>query len=176
MTPREGTAQDGLARPTIRAMTDTRELLEKSAVFAHLSREQLARVEALGRRVSFQEGQLLLEEDTAGDGCFFLLEGRLEVEVRSPFAGRPPQRLATVHPGELVGELSLVDGHLRSASVRALEAGEALELSNEALLGLLEREPEIGYRVMKNLAHQLAQRIRSTNMKLRNALMDVLYY
>lgn len=157
-------------------MAEALELLRKSAVFAHLTPEQLARIEALGRRIAFDEGQLLLEEDTAGEGCYFLLEGRLEVEVRSPFAGRPPQKLATIHPGELVGELSLVDGHLRSASVRALETGAALEISNTALLALLEQDPAIGFRVMRNLAHQLSQRIRSTNMKLRNALMDVLYY
>lgn len=157
-------------------MTTNLERLEQSGAFTGLSPEQLARLEALAKPVQFEAGQVLLEEDERGKRFFLLLGGRVDIELRPPFEGRDPQRLATIKPGEVLGELALVDGFLRSATGRASEAVEALEFENQAVEALMDEDPAIGYRIMRNLAGQLAQRIRSTNMKLRNALGDIFYY
>lgn len=152
------------------------ELLKRSDIFAGLGDEQLARVIELAQPQVFAEGQMILEEDQRGTNCYFVMAGRVDIEVRPSFAGRAGQKIATVKVGEMFGELSLVDGFLRSASVRAVEPTEALAFANAALEQLMQEDPTIGYRIMRNIANVLAARIRTTNMKLRNALSDVFYY
>ncbi|HBP17163.1 MAG TPA: hypothetical protein DEA08_05120 [Planctomycetes bacterium] len=154
-----------------------RNLLKHSKVFDALSDEQLDRVVALGQVESFPEGAVIVEEDKAGKSCYFLIQGRVDIEIRSPFGGSDKvQKIATIKRGEMFGELSLVDGFLRSASARAAEAVELLAFENEQLEALMEDDPRIGYQIMRNVANVLSSRIRTTNMKLRNTLSDILYY
>lgn len=153
---------------------EDRELLKRSQVFEGLNDDQLERVFALGESVAFGEGETILEEDKQGKDCFFVLQGRVDIEIRSPFGGAT-QRIATIKRGEMFGELSLVDGFLRSASARATDPVEALSFANQRLESLMEADPAIGYVIMRNVANVLSSRIRNTNMKLRNALSDILY-
>lgn len=152
------------------------DLLKRSDIFNGLTEEQLARVIDLAQPQVFAEGQTVLEEDQRGTRCYFMTAGRVDIEIRAPFPGRGPQKIATVKAGEMFGELSLVDGFLRSASARAIEPTEVLAFDNTALEGLMDDDPRIGYRIMRNIANVLSARIRTTNMKLRNALSDVFYY
>ena len=120
------------------------------------------------------EDQVIVEEDKRGTHCFFMLSGRVDIEIRSPF-GSATQKIATIKRGEMFGELSLVDGFLRSATARASDEVVALGFDNERLEALMEEDPRIGFLVMRNLANVLSSRIRNTNLRLRNALSDLLY-
>lgn len=152
------------------------ELLKRSDIFAGLEEAQLDAVCGLAERQRVPEGTVIVEEDQQGKTCYFIVEGRVDIEIRPPFSGRSPQKLATIKRGEMFGELALVDGFLRSATCRASEEVELLAFANEALERLMEEDPRIGYRIMRNVANVLSSRIRSTNTKLRNALADVFYY
>ena len=77
--------------------------------------------------------------------------------------------------GDLIGEVTFVDRNLRSATVKALGAVEALAIPNDALRRLMEESPPLGFRVMENVARLLARRIRETNLKLRNTIANLLY-
>ena len=154
-----------------------RNLLKHSQVFEGLTDEQLDRVAALGEVETFPEDAVIVEEDKAGKSCYFVIQGRVDIEIRSPFGGSDKvQKIATIKRGEMFGELSLVDGFLRSASARAVEAIEVLAFENTRLEQLMEDDPRIGYQIMRNVANVLSSRIRTTNMKLRNTLSDILYY
>lgn len=153
-----------------------KDLLKRSDVFSGLGEPQIDAVMGLGTRETLPAGTVIVEEDKQGTSCFFLLQGRVDIEIRPPFAGGGPQKLATIKRGEMFGELSLVDGFLRSATARAADEIELLRFDNEALGKLMEEDTQIGYRIMKNVANVLSGRIRSTNMKLRNALSDIFYY
>ena len=59
---------------------------------------------------------------------------------------------------------------------RAVEQVSVLRFNNAALEQLMDADSDIGYRIMRNVANVMSARIRSTNMKLRNALSDILYY
>lgn len=157
-------------------MSDHLEALKRSDVFAGLTDEQLVAVIGLGEHKSYAEGDTIVEEDSKAEACFFLLTGRVDIELRASYSGRGPQKLATLKRGELFGELSLVDGFLRSATARAVDAVEVLSFDNARLEGLMEGDPAVGLVIMRNIANVLSTRIRGTNMKLRNALSDILYY
>ena len=153
---------------------EERELLKRSQIFAGLDDEQLARLHALAEACSFAEDEVIVEEDKQGADCYFVLMGRVDISVRSPF-GSASQKIAQIKRGEMFGELSLVDGFLRSATAKASDPVTALRFSNAKLEELMSDDPRIGFRIMRNLANVLSSRIRNTNMKLRNALSDILY-
>jgi CRP-like cAMP-binding protein len=152
------------------------ELLKRSDMFAGLTEEQLARLVALATSHTYAEGDVIVEEDQKGARVYFVSSGRVDIEIRPPFSGRAAQKIATIKSGESFGELSLVDGFLRSATARAIERVEVVAFENTALEKLMEDDPRIGFRIMRNIASVLSARIRTTNMKLRNALSDIFYY
>lgn len=156
--------------------TSVRDALKRSGVFQGLDEGELERIEALCERKQFPEGALIVEEDGRGGQVFLLLTGRVDIEIRPPFDGKRAQKIATLRSGELFGEVSLVDGFLRSANARAAEACSVLSIDDSKLRAVMDADPALGFKVMKNLARILATRIRDTNMKLRNTLSEIQYY
>lgn len=157
-------------------MADYDELLKHSDMFRGLEAGQISAIVALGERRSFGEGAEIVQEDERASAVFFMISGRVDIEIRASYAGRGPQKIASLKRGEVFGELSLVDGFLRSATARATEATEVLAFDNTKLEALMGEDTQAGYRIMRNVANILSGRIRTTNMKLRNALSDILYY
>jgi CRP-like cAMP-binding protein len=155
---------------------NVREALRRSGVFQGLDDKDLAKIEALCEKKEFPDAALILQEDQKGGQVFILLSGRVNIEVRSPFDQKASQPIATLRSGELFGEVSLVDGFLRSANARAAEKCEVLSMDDGKLRALMDGDPALGYKVMKNLSRILAARIRDTNMKLRNTLSEITYY
>jgi CRP-like cAMP-binding protein len=153
-----------------------RDALKHADVFKGLTEDELSKVEKLCRTDQVAEGVLILEEDKKGGSVFLLLSGRVDIEIRPPFDAKAAQRIATIKPGELFGEITLVDGFLRSANARAVESCTIASIDDAKLRDLMERETAVGYKVMKNLARVLAGRVRDTNMRLRNTLSEMLYY
>jgi len=69
------------------------------------------------------------------------------------------------------GELSFIDGARRSTWVTALDDVEVYQIRWESFSGIIQTKPEIGYRVMANLARVIADRLRDTTMLCSNLLM-----
>jgi SulP family sulfate permease len=109
-----------------------------------------------------QRDWLFLRGD-ASDGVWLMEEGFVNVYADMDDAS---PRLAAFGPGQFVGEMSLVDGKPRSASVRAEVPVRALLLSAEALTSLLEHRPDAAMKIMQNLARELSLRVRSTSALL----------
>lgn len=145
-----------------------------SPIFHGLSDEHLGALVGIARRRRFAEGAILLEEGSEGERCYLLVRGTLEIALSQ--RGQAYQVLATLKPGDLCGELAMVDGHVRSATCRAVSPVEVLELDRARMHALFKQQTELGYRVMFNLSRLLARRIRQTNRKLKTTLSDLLYY
>jgi NTE family protein len=108
-------------------------------------------VEEHGRLVRIAAGEQLFEEGDAGDTLFLVRTGRLVAEVgRGNDAGA-----RVVGRGELIGELSVLTGELRSARVRALRDSELLELRAHDVDALLAGRPDLGIELARDLAHRL---------------------
>jgi CRP-like cAMP-binding protein len=81
-------------------------------------------------------------------------------------SNQKPVRLAVLQAGQVVGELSLLDGAARSADLHAGPEGvELLALDREALALLAEDDPVMGMQMMQNLASSLARRLRLQNWR-----------
>ncbi len=98
-------------------------------------------------------GELLVAQGDAGDAAYLVLGGRLRVE--RPRGGRV-EVIREVGPGELVGELSLLTGAPRSASVRAIRDTEVGRLPRAAFDALLQAHPALAIRLTRMLAALVA--------------------
>lgn len=129
-------------------------LLAGVPLFAGLDSEALANLEALTFRRTFAPGEVVVEEGRTGNGLFVVLSGK--VEVVKGLAHGDRRALATLGPGELFGELSLLGDWPRNASVRALTETECVGVDRWVFLAYLRRDQELTIRMLQVLAKRLA--------------------
>lgn len=115
--------------------------LRPLALLAPLSDAQVAELAAGSRELAYAPGELLLQEGAAGDSLLVIRSGLLAVSVRD--AAGQILTVAERGPGEIVGEMSLLTGEPRSATVRALTEARVLELDKAAFAGVLLGDPSI---------------------------------
>jgi len=127
---------------------------------AALSEKERGALMAIGRRRRFQSGDTLFHEGDASDWLALLLEGRVKVSYFTE-DGREIV-LAVRDPGDLLGELSALDGKPRSATVTAMEPVELLTMTADEFNRFLEAHP----RVAVALIVALVRRLRETDVRL----------
>ena len=120
-----------------------------SALSASLFRE--------ARVVRLAPQQMLFIAGDPGDGCYQVEEGLLKVVALSPSGG--DRILAILGPGELVGELSMIDGLPRSASVTALRESKLSFVSRSVFNTVTHKQPEI----YRHITALLARRLRNVD-------------
>jgi CRP-like cAMP-binding protein len=147
-----------------------RQMLDSSELADGLAPEQMARIAAIGEIRSFEEGQLICDEHEHGDELYIIEAGSVEVWLDPSSIGddvSEARKIASLQTGQTCGELSLLDGGVRSAQLRAGANGTKLMAFNRRdLLALCEADTAIGYRMMRNLASALALRLRLQDMRL----------
>ena len=123
------------------------------SLFADLGPRELARVRAVATEVSLAPGGILITEGDRGDALFVLLEGTLAVSRR---AGSGEVSLTTVGPGAVQGEIAVLEGGLRRATVRAATPARLVRIGRDDLFDVLAREPA----VLRSLVGTVARRLR----------------
>jgi len=124
-------------------------------LLAKFPRELSKRLLAGERTLKLREGETLFERGDAGDGCYWLRRGVLAVCVAS--ATGEQRILAILGPDAIVGELAMIDGLPRSASVQAIRDCELTFLSRAAFTEMLDRHPELYADIVATLAARLRQ-------------------
>jgi CRP-like cAMP-binding protein len=113
-----------------------------------------------GRAVSLAADQMLFLAGDVGDGCYRVEEGLLKVSVGTPGGGE--RILAILGPGAIVGELSMISGAPRSASVTALRDSKLCFVSQSSFEAYASENPDI----YRHLMLLLAGRLTETNKAL----------
>jgi len=135
------------------------ELMAGLTVCNHFSSEERRYLLPYLEVMEVEKGTRLFSEGDAGDYLGVVVSGRLEVEKRTEFEGRQII-IAVLTRGAFVGELSLIDGQPRSATVRALEPTKLVILRREVLDELLHNHPAAGIAFLKGMNKILAIRLR----------------
>ncbi|HET7119827.1 MAG TPA: Crp/Fnr family transcriptional regulator [Solirubrobacterales bacterium] len=136
------------------------ELLKSVALFSDLEAEELERFSHVAVPRSFPAGTRVFHEGDDSDACYIVKEGSFRV-TREHSDGRAIT-LATLGPGEIFGELAMLDGDKRSASAEALTDGDLLALPANDVRSLLARHPEISLKLVAGLV----RRLRAANVRL----------
>jgi len=129
-------------------------------LFSELDRRALGRLAKGTVKRQFATGDVIVKEGEQAVGFFYLLSGR--VEVVKGAEGSSPKVLRTMGPGDFFGEMALLDNYLRSATVRALEDTECLQLWRWDFLYALRTNPQIAAEILP----VLSRRLRETNAEL----------
>ncbi|MCW3030708.1 MAG: rane protein, partial [Solirubrobacterales bacterium] len=147
------------------------------AVFAGLSQPMREQIAALAVDVSVPRGEWLFREGDSPDGVYVVRLGHLEVVHDGP----QPETINTLTRGAVLGELALLNGSARSASVRALRDSELLKIDKHGFDELLRSRPELALALTRVLSAQLqasraipvARRARPVTIALRALDADV---
>jgi CRP/FNR family transcriptional regulator len=136
------------------------ELLRSVPLFAGLEEGELERFSQVAVPRSFPAGTRVFHEGDSSDACYIVSEGSFRV-TREHSDGRAIT-LATLGPGEIFGELAMLDGDTRSASAESITDGTLLALPANDVRSLLGRNPEIALKLVAGLV----RRLRAANMRL----------
>ena len=116
------------------------DLLRRIPLFAECTDAELARIAATADEIDFAEGRRLTRQSAAGNEVVILVEGTAEVRQGDEVVNR-------IGPGELVGEISLLTGQRRTATVVATSPVHALVIEGHGFLQLLAEVPDIRAKV-----------------------------
>jgi CRP-like cAMP-binding protein len=138
-------------------------------LFADMTSADVEVVLAASEQRVLVAGEELFHENDAGDALWIVRSGR--VEIFKGIRGDVDRILASLSPGEVIGELSFVDGSRRSAGARTTEASEFAVLSRGAFEKVHRERPEVAAVFYRNLAAIMASRLRTTNELYREAVI-----
>lgn len=149
-------------------MLSSLDLIRRVPLFSKLTPLQAVAVADAVVKRRLKRGEVIVEQGKKSDALFILLNGRARV-VTSDHRGREVI-LATLHPGDHIGEMSLIDNEPHSATVRADEQTDVLVLGRVEFARCLPENSSMAYAVMRGLV----QRLRHADRKIESlALMDV---
>ena len=142
------------------AGAETRELLGRVPLFADMSADELDRIVVVAIPRSFPKGVRVFHEGDDSDACYVVRSGDLRV-TREHSDGRAIA-LATLSPGDFFGELAMLDGGARSASVETLTDAELLALPAMDMRRVISQHGEIAAKLIV----ALTRRLRETNERV----------
>ena len=149
-------------------MVSNLELIRRVPLFSMLTAVQAASVAQAVVKRRFKRGELIVEQGEKSNALTILLTGRARV-VSTDARGREVI-LATMHPGDYVGEMSLIDDAPHSASVLAEIHTDGLTLGRQEFERCMPADDSMAYGVLRGLV----QRLRHADRKIESlALMDV---
>jgi len=154
------------------------QLLKQADIFYEFTPNQLELVAALCEERDCITGEVIFEENAPGGELYIITQGEVEIQVdpslvtdqtRSELS---PVTIATLRRGQCFGEVALVDEGLRSATARCAQHGTHLIIiPREKLMLLCDTYPQLGYRLMRNLAADLSLKLRNTDLQIREELL-----
>jgi small-conductance mechanosensitive channel/CRP-like cAMP-binding protein len=150
--------EQSAGRPESHAM----EVLRQRPLMALLDDAQFDRLIAGAAAAAFGDKEEIIEQGAEGDSMFVLVEGRAAVFVE---AGGAERRVATLQPGDFFGEISMLTGEARSATVRAEGDCQVIEIGKELFSPILEANPGL----MEKISGLLARRKMETEGLLATA-------
>ncbi len=134
--------------------------------------EVTAQIMAAAMKVKIQAGDDLFRAGDEGNALFVLLRGSLGVYIQGPSGY--PQLFAIIKPGETVGEMAVISGEERSATVTAIRDSELIKLSASEFHRLVKSEPAISHELNRMLVHRLQQAANQHGLQLEPKTIAIL--
>src|SRR4029077_7965746 len=122
-------------------------VLASLPLFEGLTKRQLSRVAALARVTEFEKEEVVSQAGEKVDAVYVILSGQARV------IGRPRARL--LRAGDYFGEMALIDGHPRSATITAADDLQTMKLPRQAFLKVVRQEPGIAIAMMAEMAPRI---------------------
>jgi len=168
-------------------MEENISLLQETALFNNLTPDEIGKIMKIAREVAYAEGDIVMKEGEYGDTLYIIRKGTVEVAKSLTMEGMEDEETgmgknkvftrlnASQHA--VFGEIALLEGSMRTATVRALTDCVFYEIKKDDFLRLAEEDNRLGYRILLNLARVVSARLRKADedtVKLTTALSIIL--
>ncbi len=141
-----------------------RELVESQRFCQGLSEGQCEGLAACACERRFAEGEFLLRQHAPADTFYLVLEGQVQIRLTLP--GQGAVTLETIGPDEAVGWSWFAPPYRCQFDARATAPTRTLAFAADSLRALMERDPAIGYTVLKALVSTLSERVQSCRLQV----------
>ncbi|GIK59088.1 MAG: cyclic nucleotide-binding domain-containing protein [Chloroflexi bacterium] len=148
-------------------------ILSVTEIFDNLTPTQLELVASICDSATYNQGDVLLQENESTTELYVIARGGVEILMNPSLVGGDqeeyePVVITELRQGQVFGEVALVDEGIRSATARVSQDNTMLlKVPRNRLMQLCDAYPDLGYKVMKNVAADLAFKIRNTDLTVR---------
>lgn len=147
---------------------ESKRVLMRSDLFQGLKESYVDLILMICEEVRYLAGDYIVYEGDPGDAVYLLAQGAVEVVLAAHHEGEQVIPVAVMAPTSTFGEVTLVEnGGKRTASVRCRTDAQLIRVPRDRLLRLCRDYPEIGFVVMQRIAAELANKLRSSNVSIR---------
>ena len=161
----------GTLQPSDQESREITRTLAGVDIFSSLSPRELRLIKRIVHRRTYHSHEVIVRQGTPGLGMYMIQSGSAKVLLEAG-DGRITE-LATLGPHQFFGEMSLLLGAPRAASVVAAERSEIIGFFQADLLGLSDRWPELGFRIIYRLSQVINQRLNETKEELKRVRQAV---
>jgi CRP-like cAMP-binding protein len=139
------------------------EFLKNVPIFSELDDDTLIKLSQLGTLKSFDKDSIILSEQDAGSALFVMVSGKVKVARVSNDDKNKEVILTLLNPSDFFGEMALLDGLARSATVTSIEDSKVFIIQRNDFLNLIQEHPEVSIALLQ----ELTQRLRAAGMKIK---------
>lgn len=143
---------------------EAKKFLKNVPLFSDFSEEELDKLLAISKEKTYPKDSIIFQRDEIGNFFFLICSGKVKVILETE-EGKEGI-LSILYPKEFFGEMSLLDGEPRSASIVALEDTSVLLINRDDFLNLLYKHPEIALKILKTLS----LRLRKANRQIETLM------
>src|SRR3989304_6278282 len=136
--------------------------LRRIQIFSKLSDKELKKFLGILSEKTYKDGEVIFHKDDPGSSLFILKSGLVKISINDKKGNE--YILKIMYPFDFFGEMALLDGQSRSATVTSLEKSAALIIKREHFISLIEKHPQIALSIMT----VLSRRLRKTDEKIGN--------
>jgi CRP-like cAMP-binding protein len=138
--------------------------LERFPLLRDFTPDQIVRLRGQLEPMSWPAAQVVFRQGDPGSALYLVTRGRAGIHLKHDDGAI---RLMTFGPGAVFGELAILDGGPRSATVTAEEGLAGFELSAASFVVLREREPDVAIQLLAALGRELSVRLRYANLTIQ---------
>ncbi len=139
-------------------------------LFRALTPTEMDEIVRISRMVKADAGKVIVQEGEDGRGMFVVVHGRAQARIRL-FQG-DDTHLATIEKGDVIGELSLIDGQPTSATVTAVEDSVLYFIERTAFLELRDKLRPAAFKVLRAIAPMICERLRAINSRMEDMFSE----
>ncbi|MGC9522053.1 MAG: cyclic nucleotide-binding domain-containing protein [Anaerolineae bacterium] len=149
-------------------LEEIKRTLKRSDLFQGLKESYLDLILMICEERRYIAGDYIMREGDPGDAVYLLAQGAVEIVLEPRSDAESPIAVAVMGPNSTFGEVTLVeDAAQRTASVRCRTDAQVIRIPRSRLLRLCDDYPHIGFQVMRRIAAELATKLRSSNLSIR---------
>ena len=148
-------------------------ILSVTEIFDNLSTAQLELVASICESATYNQSEVLMQENDSSTELYVIARGGVEILMNPSLVGEEQEKyepvvITELRQGQVFGEVALVDEGIRSATARVSQDNTTLlKVPRDRLMLLCDTYPDLGYKIMKNVAADLAFKIRNTDLTVR---------